>query len=126
MSTPLTIQIPPELEAQITRRAAQLNISLETFVLQSLQQVIQAEANEYEDEPKEAILASLRTALQEVKEGKIHPIEELWDGITVAIVSNFQRNKSCDRTPRYELNQRPRATSVADRPHCWSDRPHKA
>jgi predicted transcriptional regulator len=80
MSTPLTIQIPPELEIQITRRAAQLNISPETFVLQSLQQAIQEES-EYEDEPKEAILASLRTALQEVKDGKVHPIEELWDGI---------------------------------------------
>jgi predicted transcriptional regulator len=86
MSTPFTIQIPPELEQQLTRRAAQLNISLETFVLESLYQVIQEhdadqENNEYEDEPKEAILASLRTALQEVKDGKIHPIEELWDGI---------------------------------------------
>jgi DNA-directed RNA polymerase subunit K/omega len=81
MSSPLTIQIPPELEVQITRRAAQLNISPETFVLQSLQQAIQEEENEYEDEPKEAILASLRTALQEVKDGKVHPIEELWDGI---------------------------------------------
>jgi predicted transcriptional regulator len=85
MSTPLTIQIPPELEQQLTRRAAQLNIPLETFVLQSLHQIIQEEDtnqyNEYEDEPKEAILASLRTALQEVKDGKVHPIEELWDGI---------------------------------------------
>jgi predicted transcriptional regulator len=51
MSISLTIQIPPELEAQITRRADQLNISPATFVLQSLQQAIQAE-NDYEDEPK--------------------------------------------------------------------------
>ncbi|MCU0566831.1 MAG: hypothetical protein MUF49_09565 [Oculatellaceae cyanobacterium Prado106] len=81
MTTPLTIQLPPELEQQLIRRAAQLNISLETFVLRSLHQVIQAEENEYEDEPKEAILASLRTSLQEVKDGKVHSIEELWDGI---------------------------------------------
>jgi predicted transcriptional regulator len=86
MSTRLTIQIPPELEQQLTRRAAQLNIPVETFVLQSLHQVVQddnanQEASHYEDEPKEAILASLRTALQEVKDGKIHPIEELWDDI---------------------------------------------
>jgi predicted transcriptional regulator len=86
MSTRLTIQIPPELEQQLTRRAAQLNIRVETFVLQSLHQVIQnddanQENNEYEDEPKEAILASLRTALEEVKDGKVHPIEELWDDL---------------------------------------------
>jgi predicted transcriptional regulator len=86
MSTPLTIQIPPELEQQLTRRAAQLNIPLEAFILQSLHQAMQdddvnREDNEYEDEPREAILASLRTALQEVKDGKVHPIEELWDGI---------------------------------------------
>jgi uncharacterized protein (DUF1778 family) len=84
MSDPLNIQIPIELEQQLTRRAAQLNLSLETFVLQSLHQLAQetdADQEDYEDEPKESILASLRTALQEVKEGKVHPIEELWDGI---------------------------------------------
>lgn len=36
-----------------------------------------------DDEPNELILASLRTSLQQVKEGKVHPIAELWDGIDV-------------------------------------------
>ena len=36
-----------------------------------------------EDEDNDLILASLRTSLQQVKENKIHPIAELWDGIDV-------------------------------------------
>ncbi len=81
MSKPLTIQLPTELEQQLTLRAAQLNIPLETFVLQSLHQLVQQDDDDDPDESKEAVLASLRTALQEVKDGKVHPIEELWDGI---------------------------------------------
>ncbi len=34
-----------------------------------------------DDEPAELILASLRNSMQQVKEGKVHPISELWDGI---------------------------------------------
>ncbi len=41
--------------------------------------------SEYEDESKKSILASFHTALQEVKEGKVHPIEELWDDIDEGI-----------------------------------------
>ncbi len=36
-----------------------------------------------EDEDNDLILASLRTSLQQVKDNKIHPIAELWDGIDV-------------------------------------------
>jgi len=34
-----------------------------------------------DDDPNELILASLRISLQQAKEGKVHPISELWDGI---------------------------------------------
>ena len=34
-----------------------------------------------DDTPVEEIKASLRRALQEVKEGKTRPISELWEGI---------------------------------------------
>ncbi|MEK0182687.1 MAG: hypothetical protein EAZ78_17375 [Oscillatoriales cyanobacterium] len=34
-----------------------------------------------DDEPPELILASLRNSVQQIKEGKLHPISELWDGI---------------------------------------------
>jgi len=34
-----------------------------------------------DDDPAELVLASLRTSLQQIKEGKLHPISELWEGI---------------------------------------------
>jgi len=34
-----------------------------------------------DDDPNKLILASLRISLQQTKEGKVHPISELWDGI---------------------------------------------
>ena len=36
-----------------------------------------------DDEPEELILESLRTSLQQIREGKVHRISELWDGIDV-------------------------------------------
>jgi predicted HTH domain antitoxin len=36
---------------------------------------------DFDDDPNEIILASLRISLQQAKEGKVHPISELWDGI---------------------------------------------
>ena len=36
-----------------------------------------------DDEPEELILESLRTSLQQIRQGKVHPISELWDGIDV-------------------------------------------
>lgn len=34
-----------------------------------------------DDDPNELILAHLRISLQQIKEGKVKPISELWDGI---------------------------------------------
>jgi predicted HTH domain antitoxin len=34
-----------------------------------------------DDDPNELIFASLRISLQQAKEGKVHPLSELWDGI---------------------------------------------
>jgi predicted HTH domain antitoxin len=34
-----------------------------------------------DDDPNELIFASLHTSLQQVKDGKLQPISELWDGI---------------------------------------------
>ncbi|NJN85956.1 MAG: hypothetical protein HC881_06130 [Leptolyngbyaceae cyanobacterium SL_7_1] len=34
-----------------------------------------------DDEPEELILNSIRTSLQQIREGRIHPVSELWDGI---------------------------------------------
>jgi len=40
-------------------------------------------ADDPDDELEEVILESLRTSLQQIREGKVHPISELWDGIDV-------------------------------------------
>jgi hypothetical protein len=35
------------------------------------------------DESEAMVLDSLRRSLQQIKEGKVHPIAELWEGIDV-------------------------------------------
>ncbi len=72
----LTIQIPPELEQQLSQLAAQLNLPLETFILQSLQQIA---ATEPDDTPKAEVLDGLYRALADVKAGRISPVATLWD-----------------------------------------------
>jgi hypothetical protein len=34
-----------------------------------------------DDTPKEVVLEGLRTSLEDVKAGRVYPIEELWNGI---------------------------------------------
>jgi predicted transcriptional regulator len=72
----LTIQIPQHLEQQLTQLATQLNLPLETFILQTLQQIAEPDL---EDTPKAEVLEGLYRALEDVKAGRISPIETLWD-----------------------------------------------
>jgi predicted transcriptional regulator len=72
----LTIQIPPELEQQLSHLAAQLNLPLEAFILQSLQQIA---ATDRDDTPKAEVLDGLYRALADVKAGRISPVATLWD-----------------------------------------------
>lgn len=72
----ITIQIPPELEQQLSQLAAQLNLPLETFIIQSLQQIAAADRD---DTPKAEVLNGLYRALVDVKAGRISPVENLWD-----------------------------------------------
>ncbi|MEG3987924.1 hypothetical protein QUA20_18675 [Microcoleus sp. Pol7_A1] len=76
----ITLTIPDHLEQQLLQKASQLNLPIETLILQSLGQLFQEDEDELS---KEDILNSLRIALQEVEDGKVHPIAELWDGIDV-------------------------------------------
>ena len=76
----ITLTISDHLEQQLLQKASQLNLPIETLILQSLGQLFQEDE---EDISKEDILNSLRIALQEVEDGKVHPIAELWDGIDV-------------------------------------------
>ena len=76
----ITLTTPDHLEQQLLQKASQLNLPIETLILQSLGQLFQEDEDELS---KEDILNSLRIALQEVEDGKVHPIAELWDGIDV-------------------------------------------
>lgn len=63
-------------------RAAQLAvISVDDFYQLLIYRNIVTPPADIDDEPAELVLASLRTSLQQIKEGKLHPISELWDGI---------------------------------------------
>ncbi|NJO41686.1 MAG: hypothetical protein HC769_20255 [Cyanobacteria bacterium CRU_2_1] len=79
MTKLLTIQIPEDLEQQLILRAAQLNIPVETLILETLVQLVQQP--DPDDTPKEVVLASLHRALEDAQVGRVYPIEELWDGI---------------------------------------------
>jgi predicted transcriptional regulator len=72
----LTIQIPPDLEQQLSQLAAQLNLPLETFILQSLQQIVEPD---YDDTSKAEVLDGIYRALGDVQAGRISPVETLWD-----------------------------------------------
>lgn len=72
----LNIQIPPDLEQQLSQLAAQHNLSLETFILESLQQIAASDAD---DTPKAEALTGIYRALADVKAGRISPVETLWD-----------------------------------------------
>ncbi|NET48099.1 MAG: hypothetical protein F6K09_05090 [Merismopedia sp. SIO2A8] len=75
----VTIQLSDELQQKLTARATQLNISLETLILDSLANIV--EPTDPDDTPKEVVLERLQASLEDVKAGKVYPIEELWDGI---------------------------------------------
>jgi predicted HTH domain antitoxin len=63
-------------------RAAQLAVmSVDNFYQLLIDRNIVTPPADIDDEPAELVLASLRTSLQQIKEGKLHPISELWDGI---------------------------------------------
>lgn len=63
-------------------QAAQLAaMSVDDFYQLLIDRNIVTPPADIDDEPAELVLASLRTSLQQIKEGKLHPISELWDGI---------------------------------------------
>ena len=63
-------------------KAAQIaKISADDFYQMLINRNIVTQPADPDDESVELILASLRNSLQQIKEGKVHPIPELWDGI---------------------------------------------
>ena len=72
----LTIQIPQSLENQLTQLATQHNLPLETFILQTLQRLTEPDPD---STPNAEILAGLYRALEDVKAGRVSPVETLWE-----------------------------------------------
>jgi hypothetical protein len=84
-------------QAQVLLRQAQEQLQLSQLVIQrqeTLTQNLQSRINQLEselqdghinddDEPKKKILEDLRQSLQDAKEGRVHDISLLWDGIDV-------------------------------------------
>ncbi|MEG4344346.1 UPF0175 family protein [Microcoleus sp. A003_D6] len=63
-------------------RSAQLAVmSVDGFYQLLIDRHIVTPPADPDDDPAELVLASLRNSLQQIKEGKLHPISELWDGI---------------------------------------------
>jgi|SRR4028119_1248359 predicted HTH domain antitoxin len=63
-------------------RAAQLAVmSVDDFYQLLISRHIVTPPADADDESAELVLASLRNSLQQIKEGKLHPIAELWEGI---------------------------------------------
>jgi predicted HTH domain antitoxin len=63
-------------------QASQLtNMNIDDFYQLLINRNIVEASTDLDDEPNELILASLGNSLQQIKERKIHPISELWDGI---------------------------------------------
>ncbi len=83
MSRTLTIEIPGELDRQLVLEAERRQIPLEELVLQFIAQSFQSSEDEIDEdgEPKALVLSSLRASLRDIEEGRILPIEDLWNGI---------------------------------------------
>jgi hypothetical protein len=79
MSKPLTIQLPEDLEQELILRAKQLNIPLESFVLESLQQLISQ--SDPDDDSIESVREGIRQGWHEAMTGQTYPISQLWDSI---------------------------------------------
>jgi hypothetical protein len=79
MARTLTIELPADLDDQLTAQAEKRGISLESLVLQCLTQSV-AQMDEDEDlSPEE--LAYLRQSLREAKASNTRSISDLWNGI---------------------------------------------
>jgi predicted transcriptional regulator len=71
----ITIQIPDELEQKLTERASQLNVPLETLILESLAQLV--EPSDPDDTPDEVVLEGLREGLQQALKGQTLPLSQM-------------------------------------------------
>lgn len=78
----ITIDLPQDLQASLTEQATQLNISIETLILQAIRTYTQSpEILDPDDDPTETVIESIRQGWHEAMTGQTYPIAQLWDGI---------------------------------------------
>ena len=79
----IAIMLYQQQRIHLEQAAKLIGISNDDFYQLLVSRNIITPPTDPDDEPNELILASFRTSLQQAKEGKVHPISELWDGIDV-------------------------------------------
>lgn len=77
MTKPLVIKLPDELEQQLIEQANKLNISLETFVMQSLAKVVSVSITE-ESDPLLPLLGTLTATVSDVGENHDRYLANTW------------------------------------------------
>jgi ribosomal protein S8 len=90
MTTPLTIQLPPNLEQQMLHEAQKQNTTLETLVLKSLQKDYGTQQNS-DHNPTTSILNFFSALSNGMKTGQ-PTVQIPVDEITLEMAKNFKRN----------------------------------
>jgi predicted HTH domain antitoxin len=77
----IAIMLYQQQRLQFEQAAELAGMAIDDFYQLLVSRNILTPPTDPDDEPKELILASFRLSLQQAKEGKLHPISELWHGI---------------------------------------------
>ncbi len=96
----ITIDLPDEIQVSESDLRTEIAIALfqqNILLIEQAAQVIEMDVDDFyqtlvdrgiltppgdpDDDPQELIFAHLRISLQQVKEGNLKPVSELWDGI---------------------------------------------
>ena len=81
MRQEIAIMLYQQQRLQLEQAAELTKMAIDDFYQLLVFRNIITPPTDSDDDPNELILASLRISLQQAKEGKVHPISELWDGI---------------------------------------------
>jgi predicted HTH domain antitoxin len=77
----IAIMLYQQQRIQLEQAAELTVMAIDDFYQLLVSRNIITPPTDSDDDPNELILASFRISLQQAKEGKVHPISELWDGI---------------------------------------------
>jgi predicted HTH domain antitoxin len=83
MLTEIAIMLYQQQRLHLEQAAELTVMAIDDFYQLLVSRNILTPSTNPDDEPNELILSTLRLSLQQAKEGKVHPISELWDGIDV-------------------------------------------